>query len=293
MRTTPASSNDTFSMLAAEVRRAPTERLATMTLYRAVDAWCAQQNRPPVQLLFLHVTNASSSSGRPRTYTIQTSSPRTVHAALCAILPECFEGTPVLHRMVGVDVHPAIKSDTPTWDWEENPMLFRLGTIASQLRSAPTFEQWWDTLFEGIPAYYMAHTGRTTWGHSLRTEWEKLRQSSSVYAAHTSAWATHQNEKSNLGLYVSTDAKERPPLSLAQTMLCASCPLLTVHDGHITNVAMHAHVNEIIRKGTQWADVYHTLHNTPISSTELSRLLRGGPSSPEITPISTELAWDS
>lgn len=75
MRTTPASSNDTFSMLAAEVRRAPTERLATMTLYRAVDAWCAQQNRPPVQFLFLHVTNASSSSGHPRTYTIQTSSP--------------------------------------------------------------------------------------------------------------------------------------------------------------------------------------------------------------------------
>ncbi len=191
MRTTPASSNDTFSMLAAEVRRAPTERLATMTLYRAVDAWCAQQNRPPVQLLFLHVTNASSSSDHPRTYTIQTSSPRTVHAALCAILPECFEGTPVLNRMVGVDVHPAIKSDTPTW-------------------------------------------------------------------------ATHQNGKSNLGLYVSTDAKESPPLSLAQTMLCASCPLLTVHDGHITNVSMRANFNEIIRKGTQWADVYHTLQNKPI-----------------------------
>ena len=280
--------NDPVCMLASEVRRASTERLATMALYRAVDAWCLQQNRAPVQLLFLQATKDA-----PRTYTVQTSSPRTVHAALCAILPECFEGTPVQHRMVGVDVHPAIKSDTPTWDWVENPILFRLGTIASWLRFAPTFEQWWETLFEGIPAYYMAHTGRTTWGHSLRTEWEKLRQSSSVYAAHTSAWATHQNGKSNLGLYVSTDAKERPPLSLAQTMLCASCPLLTVHDGHITNVAMHAHVNEIIRKGTQWADVYSTLHNTPISSTELSRLLRGGPSSPEITPIPTELAWDS
>ena len=127
-------SHDDFQALVNRVHHAATERLATMALYRAVDAWCALKQRSPVQLLSLHVSNTSSPWLKRRTYTVQTSSPSTVHAALCAILPECFECIPAAHRMEGSH-SPASPSSDDDWAWN-HPLLLKLATLAAALRAA-------------------------------------------------------------------------------------------------------------------------------------------------------------
>ncbi len=274
-------SHDDFQALVNRVHHAATERLATMALYRAVDAWCALKQRSPVQLLSLHVSNTSSPWLKRRTYTVQTSSPSTVHAALCAILPECFECIPAAHRMEGSH-SPASPSSDDDWAWN-HPLLLKLATLAAALRAAPTMEMWWTTLMNGIPMHYVAHTGRTTWNPAIQKEWEKLRIQSNIYTAHTAAGITHFNGRPSIELYFNMMPTDAPPLSQAQAMLLTACPLLMVHDTQIMNVAFKAHTTEICRYGTELAETYNALHHKPMPANELSNMLRYGLSSP--TPV--------
>ena len=169
------------------VRNASSERIIAMMLYRAIDTWCEAHGRAPVQLLNINAASSIRSGWMVLHCSVQTSTPTTVQSALRDIAPLWFDPARLRNPMAGYYAGPA---PTPL-PWElENHFLQPMANVDLHLRAASTFSRWWTLLLEGLPAYYAAYTGRTTWSAPLRNDWEKLKNNSVHYAALSHAVAS-------------------------------------------------------------------------------------------------------